>query len=226
MKKSILFALLVNTSVMADQASVDAIESASMTLNQTELSSLAEQTSGFDKALANYRLALAQNLNGDADSASKALDSAIEQLESLTEQNLDDAESWILLAQTYGYKVNLSPMKSVIYGPKSTQALATALDLAPNNPRVHLVKGVQDFNTPAIFGGSKKAAIKSFNKAIELFQQDSAVDTQWGNAEVYVWRGIAKLDLNDSKAAIADWQTALDLAPNYSWPQYLIAQNK
>lgn len=226
MKKSILLALLISNSSFADQASVDAIEQASMQLNQTQLVSLAEQTLGYDQALANYRLAIAQNLNADTDSAAKSLDNAMEQLEAITEQTPDDAEAWALLAQVYGYKISFSPMKAVYYGPKSGEALSKAYSLAPNNPRVHLVKAVSEYNSPAMFGGSKKAAVESLDKAIELFVNDSALDRRWGHAEAYVWRGLAKLSLEDSDSAIADFEQAIELEPDYGWPQFLLSQNK
>lgn len=226
MKKSILLAVLISGSAMADQASVDAIEQASMQLNQTQLVQLAEQTSGYDQALANYRLAIAQNLNADTDSAAKSLDSAMEQLETMTEQDAENAEAWALLAQVYGYKISFSPMKAVYYGPKSGEALSKAYNLAPNNPRVHLVKAVSEYNSPAMFGGSKKAAVTSLDTAIELFDNDSAADTQWGHAEAYVWRGLAKLSLEQNDAAIADFEQAIELEPDYGWPQFLISQNK
>lgn len=226
MKKSILLAVFISGSALADQASVDAIEQASMQLNQTQLVQLAEQTAGYDQALANYRLAIAQNLNADTDSAAKSLDSAMEQLETMTEQDSENAEAWALLAQIYGYKISFSPMKAVYYGPKSGEALSKAYSLAPNNPRVHLVKAVSEYNSPAMFGGSKKAAVASLDKAIELFVNDSATDTQWGHAEAYVWRGLAKLSLEDNDAAIADFEQAIELEPDYGWPQFLISQNK
>lgn len=226
MKKSILLAVLISGSTMADQASVDAIEQASMQLNQTQLIQLAEQTSGYDQALAHYRLAIAQNLNAETSAAESSLDDAMGALEVMTEQNPDNAEAWALLAQVYGYKISFSPMKAVYYGPKSGEALSKAYNLAPNNPRVHLVKAVSEYNSPAMFGGSKKAAVASLDKAIELFVSDSATGTQWGHAEAYVWRGLAKLSLNEDDAAIADFEQAIELEPDYGWPQFLISQNK
>ncbi|WP_286234905.1 tetratricopeptide repeat protein [Thalassotalea sediminis] len=226
MKHSILFTLLFSSSVLADQASVDAIEQAAMTMNLSTLKQLVTQTTDYDKALAYYRLAIIQSTNAKTEAANTSLDNAIDQLVTLTEQNPEDAESWALLAQVYGYKISFSPLKAAYYGPKSGVALSNAYELAPNNPRVHLIKAISEYNTPAMFGGSKKAAIKSLDKAIELFQFDNAVDTKWGHAEAYVWRGLSQLDISETANAIADWRQATEISPNYSWPQFLIEQNQ
>lgn len=226
MKHSILFTLLFSSSVFADQASVDAIEQAAMAMNPSELKQLITQTTDYDKALAYYRLAIVQSTNAKTEAAIISLDSAINPLVKLTEQNPEDAESWALLAQVYGYKISFEPLKGAYYGPKSAVALSKAYELGPNNPRVHLIKAISEYNTPAMFGGSKKAAIKSLDKAIELFQFDNAENTKWGHAEAYVWRGLSKLDISETEKAIADWQQATEIAPNYGWPQFLIEQNQ
>lgn len=226
MKHSILFTFLFSGSVLANQANIDAIEQAARSLNHNELAQLVNQTSGYDKALANYRLSIAHSLNANTAMANDALDQAIEQLVKLTTQQADNAENWALLAQAYGYKISLAPMKGAYYGPKSASALSKAYQLAPNNPRVHLVKAVSEYNKPALFGGSKQAAKKSLDKAISLFQQDSAIDTKWGYAEAYVWRGLTHIELNNREQAISDWQQALAIEPSYGWPQFLIEQNQ
>ena len=226
MKYSIIFTLLFSGSVLADQANVNAIEQAAMALDHSELTQLVNQTSGYDQALANYRLAIAQNLKANTDAANDALDLAIEQLQTLTGEQTDNAENWALLAQAYGYKVSLAPMKGAYYGAKAANALSKAFNLEPSNPRVHLVKAISEYNTPALFGGSKKAAKKSLDKAISLFENDSATDTKWGYAEAYVWRGLTHIELDNSEQALSDWQQALVIEPNYGWPQFLIEQNK
>ena len=226
MKHSIIFTLLFSGSVIADQATVDSIEQAAMMLDQNTLTQLTNEATGYDRALAYYRLAIAQNLNANTNQATVSLDNAIAELEALTEQNEQDAESWTLLAQAYGYKISFAPMKGVYYGPKSASAITNAYELAPNNPRLHLVKAISAYNTPAMFGGSKKAAIKSLDKSIELYQNDNSEHHKWGHAEAYVWRGLSQLTLNQTERALADWQTAIEIAPSYGWPQFLIEQNQ
>jgi len=224
--KLLLPLLLVSSfAAQANQADIDNIEQAAMQLNSIELVSLTKQTSGYDQALAYYRLAISQNLQSQSKEASQNLDLAIEQLENITKKNENDDEAWALLAQVYGLKIAYQPMKAAYYGPKSGKALAAALAINHENPRVYLVQGISLYNTPAMFGGSKSAALSAFNQSIALYHQDSS-DTAWGQAEVHVWRGLTNLALNQTDQALTDWYSALAIEPNYGWAKMLISQNK
>lgn len=216
--------LASSLSVQASQADINNIEQAAMQLNSIELLSLTKQTSGYEQALAYYRLAISQNLQAQAIEANQHLDSAIEQLEHITTQDDSDDEAWALLAQTYGLKVAYQPMKAAYYGPKSANALAAALAVNDENPRAYLIKGMSLYNTPEIFGGSKSAALTALNQSITLFSQDNS-DTSWGQAEVHIWRGLTHLALNQKDQAITDWHSALAIEPNYGWAKMLINQN-
>jgi len=224
--KLLLPLLLVSSfAAQANQADIDNIEQAAMQLNSIELVSLTKQTSGYDQALAYYRLAISQNLQSQSKEARQNLDLAIEQLENITKQDENDDEAWALLAQVYGLKIAYQPMKAAYYGPKSGKALAAALAINHENPRVYLVQGISLYNTPAMFGGSKSAALSAFNQSIALYHQDSS-DTAWGQAEVHVWRGLTNLALNQTDQALTDWYSALAIEPNYGWAKMLISQNK
>ncbi|QOL25972.1 tetratricopeptide repeat protein [Thalassotalea sp. LPB0316] len=226
MKKLLLVGLLItSTSALANQSQIDAIELASMQLNTKQLVALTEQNESYDQGLALYRLAIAQNITADTENAIASLDKAMSVMESHVEQQPNDGEAWALLAQIYGLKVSYEPMKGALYGPKSGHALAKACELAPNSPRTYLVKGVGEYNTPAMFGGSKTAALSSLDKAIKLFSSDSS-ENQWGEAEAYVWRGLTHLAQNNQQQAINDWQHALEIAPSYGWAKMLIKQNQ
>ena len=171
--KLLLPLLLVSSfAAKANQVDIDNIEQAAMQLNSIELVSLTKQTSGYDQALAYYRLAISQNLQSQSKEASQNLDLAIEQLENITKQDENDDEAWALLAQVYGLKIAYQPMKAAYYGPKSGKALAAALAINHENPRVYLVQGISLYNTPAMFGGSKSAALSAFNQSIALYHQD------------------------------------------------------
>jgi len=224
--KLVLSLLLAGSlSVQANQADIDNIEQAAMQLDNTQLASLAKQTSGYEQSLAYYRLAITLNLQSHTAEASQNLDLAIEQLEGITKQDEGNDEAWALLAQVYGLKIAYQPMKAAYYGPKSGKALAAALAINHENPRAYLVKGISSYNTPAMFGGSKSAALTAFDQSIALYNQDSS-DTAWGQAEVHVWRGLTNLALNQKEQALADWHSALAIEPNYGWAKVLLSQNK
>jgi len=226
MKKVILFSLFIaSTSALADQTQINAIEDAAMQLEQKTLVSLTHQTETYDKAFAFYRLSITQNVMAESTEAIESLNNAITILEEHTKNHPEDGEAWALLSQSYGLKIGYQPMKGVYYGPKAERALNKAFNYAPQSPRTYLVKAVSQYNTPVIFGGSKTAALKTLDTALSLFQSDSS-QNQWGHAEAFVWRGLANQSLNNSEAAIQDWQQALDIAPNYGWANLLVNKNQ
>ena len=226
MKLIIALALLACSSVNADQASIDSIEEAAMQLDNSQLVSLIQQNVGYEQALAYYRLAITQNLQDHAEQANNALEQAIILLETITENSPNDDESWALLAQAYGLKIAYQPMKGAYYGPKSGKALKQAITINPNNPRAFLVMGISKYNTPALFGGSKTAALEALNQAISLYDEKHATDIDWGEAETYVWRGLTQLELGKKEQALSDWKIALQIAPNYGWAKMLSQQNQ
>ena len=219
-----LTASIFSASAVAGQADIDKIEAATSTLNTTELTNLTQSLSGYDKALAYYRLSMSANLKQESDLAEQSLDQAMAILERLDQEQTQNAEVKALLAQVYGYKIALSPIKGVVYGGKSQQTLQLAESLAPANPRVLLVKGIGAANTPPMFGGSKEEALQAFDKSIQAYENDMYSNYYWGHSEAYTWRGLLHAQLGDSEQAMADWQKALEIDPGYGWAKVLIAQ--
>lgn len=218
--------LHMSFSVVAGQAEIDQIEQAAGTLNTIKLQSIATTMIGYDQALAYYRLALSANLTGKTKQAVKAIDQAIELLEQLDESSINDVEIKALLAQVYGYKIAIEPMKGIYYGQKSNAILSEAETLAPNNPRVQLVIGISKLNTPAMFGGSREAAYQAFDKAITAYATDEYSNYNWGYAETYTWRGLVHMQKGNTDQAKQDWQLALNINPDYGWAKMLLAQNQ
>jgi len=217
--------LILSVQAKADQQTITAIENASMELNVTALITLKENSQGYDKALANYRLGLNYSFTQQQDKALAALKAATKQLTTLVEIDSKDNESWALLAQVYGLQIAYQPMRGSELGPKSAMALTTAQNISPNNPRGLLVKGVSKYNTPAMFGGSKHEALKVLSRAIAEYANDQYSEYHWGHAEAYTWRGLTQLELGNKDAALADWAKAVEISPNYGWAKNLLAKN-
>ena len=206
----------------AGQVEIDQIEQAVSVLNVAELKNIAKNLEGYDLALANYRIALSANLTKQDDKAGDALDESMSQLELLNKQQPSNVEVKALLAQVYGYKIALNPIKGMYYGPKAQNMLAQAEELDPNNPRVLLIKGISAANTPTIFGGSEEEALLAFGQAISAYEDDQYSNYHWGFAEAYTWRGIINYKLDNKTSALADWQQALVVEPSYGWAKSLI----
>ncbi len=218
--------LLCGNNAAADQADIYKIEEAMSTMDIAALQAIRPDLQGYELALANYRLALSANLTGNDELAKDALDSSMEALESLDETTPENAEIKALLAQVYGYQIALSPIKAIYYGPKSQKKLAEAEALAPNNPRVLLVKGIGAANTSPMFGGDSDNAVEAFSKSIAAFKDDEYSSYHWGYAEAYTWRGLIMQQQGKIEEALSDWNNALNIDPNYGWAQSLIASNQ
>ena len=225
MKTLISLLLATTLSVQASQSTIDTIEQAAMNLNSQQLTELANQYDGYEQGLAYYRLAISQYSQSLLKEANNSLDLAITVLETLTEEQTTHDEAWILLAQVYGLKTAYQPMKAPTYAIKANQAMKQGFDLNSSNPRAYLVKGISAYNTPAMFGGSKKSALKALDQAVELYAQDTS-SFAWGNAEAYVWRGLTHLSTDNKNAALEDFQSAISIAPNYGWAQMLWHKNQ
>ncbi len=70
-------------------------------------------------------------------------------------------------------------------GEEARKALETAKQLNPENPRVYLQEGIDLFNTPEQFGGSKQGGKRKLEEAIkkfESFKPESNIHPSWGLA--------------------------------------------
>ncbi|MBI1674287.1 tetratricopeptide repeat protein [Shewanella sp. DW31] len=219
--------LLISTHSFAatpSNTNITNVDAASNAMNLTQLQQLSGSTQDYDKAYANYRLAISANVMGQKTLASSALTTAQTTLEAL-ETSQANAESLALLSSVYGMQVALDNSKGATLGMKSAKAIASAEQLEPQNPRVALVKAIAAYNTPAIFGGSMQNAKTLATTAIERFAQPCD-NICWGEAEAYTWRGLAKQELGDSQGAIEDWQQAIKVQADYGWAKFLLQQNQ
>lgn len=219
-------ASLLCTATLANQADLDAIERAYYSDNVPALKQLAEATRGYDHFVASYRLALKYSFSNQEEAAKSQLASLIEELETHTQANPSDADSLALLANVYGYSIGLNPFKAMTYGPRSHDRIDTARTIAEDNPRVLMFQGILDYNTPAMFGGSKEAAKVAFTEALDAFEKDQGSDRYWGHSETSVWLGLTYLEQGDLAMARHCWQQALTLNPDNSWATHLLESNK
>ncbi|PHQ75460.1 MAG: hypothetical protein COB74_04525 [Shewanella sp.] len=203
---------------------ITAIDAAANTMNLAQLETLGEQSQDYDKAYANYRLAIGANILGQPTLASAALNKAQNQLEDLTQGSVN-AENLALLASVYGMQIGLDTSKGAIYGPKVGTSLNQAQTLEPDNPRVLLIKAISAFNTPAAYGGSMENAVSLSSKAIDLFA-NPCDNICWGHAEAYTWRGLAKQNSGDKQGALDDWHAAVNVQTDYTWALFLLKQDR
>ena len=109
----------------------------------------------------------------------------INQAEALSK---DNSEIWLVKKQIATLRLSADPMSRYMqYGPISTEALATAKRLNPENPRIYLLEGQDKYYTPEQFGGSKKEAAELFalsKQKFATFKPESSIAPHWGMKEL------------------------------------------
>jgi tetratricopeptide (TPR) repeat protein len=190
-----------------------------------------QATGGFRLALAHYYAGLADyrivtQLPDDAeDRREQVLTDAIDHLKHATEADPKMADAWALLSACYGQMMGIHPMKGMSLGPKADKALEKAQVSAPQNPRVWIISGTQDYFTPGVFGGEKERALEKFEKAVWLAEQETVEDPlmpDWGHTEAHAWIGIAHMNAKRCDQARTAFETALDISPDYGWIQSVL----
>ncbi|MCT7941262.1 hypothetical protein [Shewanella holmiensis] len=221
MKTLLLVSSLIFVSY-STMASIEQIDTAANTLNIAELKQYSVNAVDYEKAYANYRLAITANIVGQIGLAAQSLNSAQLTLETILNSHAN-ADTQALLAAVYGMQIAVDNSKGTEYGMKAATLLQQANQLEPQNPRVSLVRAINAFYTPSIMGGGLDKTTLLATQAIEQF--DLPCDTFcWGHAEAYTWRGLAKQEQGDLAGAMQDWQTALTVDKQYGWANFLLNQ--
>ena len=172
--------------------------------------------------LSDYELAVLDKDNGKA---TGYIDAAEDALQAGLKLYTAFAEDEALLGSSYGVEIGLHPFKGIYLGSKVTSHLDHAAKLVQGNPRVLLLQGISDYETPEAYGGDKQRAMAEFHAALAAFDTYQQPETQapsWGRAETHVWLARVETDLKDFTAARADLTTALKIAPDYKYAQRLL----
>jgi tetratricopeptide (TPR) repeat protein len=167
-----------------------------------------------------FRLALVASRRDDPVLRRRLLDDADQTLRA-SAASLPLAETHALRASILGQMIGLSgnPFVSMRLGPRSSVEMKQALELAPDNPRVWLIRGINTMHTPRMFGGGLDAAEEYLTKARVLFASDTAHPPRptWGKADVEIALGQLHLMQLRYMEARADFGRALLLQPRNGW---------
>jgi tetratricopeptide (TPR) repeat protein len=162
----------------------------------------------------------------------KLYDDYVDQTEKRASDLCDMYEHWSepkpLLASIYGIEIAHNWMKSFFIGSKSEKLANAALSIDSANPRAYLVMGINKLNTPSIIGGGTKEGIEYLSKSVTRFErerqiQDSLKDDlrpDWGYVDALTWLGIAYEKQQNYTGALAVYEKALQIYPNYTRAEY------
>jgi tetratricopeptide (TPR) repeat protein len=160
---------------------------------------------------------------GQRESLGSVLDEAQQNLEkSLALKPMPETQA--LLSSIMGRQIALQPYKAMILGPRSGSAMTEALALDAKNPRVWLLRGMGAIFTPEQYGGGLANAEAYLRTSAQLFENDHplAPAPSWGRAEVYAWLGQIYQKQNKQPEAIAAYNKALQIDPDFHWVQYVL----
>lgn len=146
-----------------------------------------------------------------------------------------ETDSYLLLEIMYSGLAYVFPNKSKEYLLEVYKYFFYAERFGENNPRFYLQRGIFFAYTPEEYGGGPNAAIKDYNKALELFKKYPNTDSlklDWGYDETNTFIAYAYEQLNKYDEAMKIYKTILKDHPNYSliknvfMPQLEMKMNK
>lgn len=109
---------------------------------------------------------------GKEDSAEKYLELAEDNVEYLIDESYALSMTYAYQSAFYGYKIALNNFKATFLGPKSKKYALSAIQHNNRNPLAYIQEGNILFYTPITFGGSKSEAVKNYQKALGLMEEN------------------------------------------------------
>ncbi len=115
-----------------------------------------------------------------------------------------------------GYRINLSPLSAPVLGPRSFRYAREALAMNPQSYMAHVQMGHIYFYAPSTFGGDKTEAIRSYLRALQLYQQQNAgTANDWNYLSLLVATGQAFEKTGRYDSALRYYRQALAAAPGF-----------
>jgi hypothetical protein len=138
----------------------------------------------------------AGSMGGNADKVDPLADKAEKLLNKAEELSKDNDEIYILKKQLASARMMGDVMnRYMTYGPAAAEALATAKKLNPENPRIYVLEGTDQYNTPEEYGGSKVEAKKLLDLAVQkfsTFKPKSSIHPTWGKGQAEYFLSMIK----------------------------------
>ncbi len=139
-------------------------------------------------------------------------------LDKLLKKKPNDSELFALQGAFYAYKISLNKAKAITLGPKSMFYIEKALDENNKNPTAWIQKGNAKYYMPKSFGGSVPEAIKLYEKAVGLFEQNQKkTRCNWMYINTLTYLGKMYAENNQRQAAMQTYHKILSIEPTFGW---------
>ena len=219
--------LLISFLFQAGAFSTSELDKARDAQNRGALERLASQFStALDKqpneVQLQYRYALAESYiaevameTGDKNGARTAAEAGMKPAEKIASSNPGNAEYHRLLGTLCGQVIPANPILGLRYGKCAQDEVNKAVELDPKGAANYLSRGVGNYYLPASFGGGADAAIKDFQKAIELDPR---------SPQAHLWLGLALRKANRNAEAHKEMERAVELDPARVWAKQQLAK--
>ena len=145
-------------------------------------------------------------------------DEAVELLEKNIEADAGDIEAHALLGGVWGIQIT-SAWRGMRLGRRAAAAFDAARSIYERNPRFLLLKGMDTFHRPGMFGGGVDRAEPWFRSAVGFFEAQPAdlPWPNWGRADAYAWLGRTLARLGDTVGAREQYMKALEVEADFAW---------
>ena len=156
--------------------------------------------------------------DGEEELAREAVEHGIARMLAALESRPDQAEGLALLSLLRTQRLKLDGAAALTLAGPAREAMDRALELAPENPRVHMLHGVRLLHLPRLMGGNTGRAIEAFRRARTAFGEASPIGPlapRWGEPDNLSWLALALLRTGDLEAA----REAVD-ACKARWPEF------
>lgn len=169
-----------------------------------------------------YRLALAQSYlaeiameTGDKNQAKSAAETGMKAAEKAVTLKPELAEYHRIWGTLCGQVIPANVLTGMRYGRCAQDEVNKAVQLDPKSAANYVSRGVGNYYLPAAMGGGVDAAIKDFQKAIDLDPR---------SAEAHLWLGIALRKANRHADARKELEKAVSLNPARTWAKEQLAK--
>lgn len=128
------------------------------------------------------------------------------------------ADAYALKGAFVGFKIGVSPLKAPFIGKSSTTAVDKALSIDPNNIQANIEKANILYYSPKAFGGDKENAIKSYIKAVYLFENKSIdLSQNWRYLNLLTSIGKIYSEMKRYDDAKIIFEKIMTIEPNYKY---------